>query len=255
MSTSSLNPKLYEPRLPGSAPPAPVHERPTAWKNVSDEERVLSFLAGGALVGAGAAKRGWVGLGLAAIGGSLIFRAATGHCYTYQALGISTVPQQRGVRPGRGVKFGKSVHIDRTPEEVSEFWGQLTGLPKIMRHLDRVEPLEGNRSHWVARVLGMQFEWDAETTAFVEGREIAWRSLPGGDVDTEGSVRFEPDGLGGTIVRVNMHYGPPGGAAGHRLARLLGADLEIEIGEDLGRFKEAMESGQADMLPVHMTNR
>ncbi|HEX6986271.1 MAG TPA: YgaP-like transmembrane domain, partial [Planctomycetaceae bacterium] len=192
MSTGSLSPMLGEPRLPGSAPPAPVPPRPTAWKNVGDDERLLSLLAGGALVGAGAAKRGWLGLGLAAIGGSLVYRALTGHCYTYQALGVSTVPQHRGVRPEHGVRVTKSLHIARSPEEVAGFWGQLTGLPKIMRHLDGVDQLEGNRSHWVAKVFGMRFEWDAETTAYVEGREIRWRSLPGGDVDTEGAVKFEP---------------------------------------------------------------
>jgi uncharacterized membrane protein len=240
---------LGEPRLPGSASPAPVADRPMAWKNVNDDERLLSFLAGGALLGIGAAKRGWLGVGLAAIGGSLIYRAATGHCYTYEALGVSTVPQHRGVRPQRGIRVTKNVQIDRTPEDVSQFWGQLTGLPKIMRHLERVDQLGGNRSHWVAKVLGMHFEWDAETTAFVEGREIRWRSLPGGDVDTEGSIRFETDGAGGTIVHVDMRYDPPGGVAGDRVARLLGSDLESQVEEDLRRFKGSMESSVSELSP------
>lgn len=245
MSTGYGGSMLREPRLPGSAPAAPVRNRPGAKRNVGGDERLLSLLAGGTLAGLGAAKRGPLGLFLALCGGGLIYRAVTGHCHTYEALGISTVPQDRGVRPNHGTRVGKSLHIDRSPEEVAGFWGQLTGLPKIMRHLERVDLLEGNRSHWVAKVLGMRFEWDAETTAFVEGREIRWRSLPGGDVDTEGVVLFEPDAAGGTTLRVEMRYDPPGGAVGDRAARLIGGDLESQLDEDLRRFKAAMEADAA----------
>jgi uncharacterized membrane protein len=67
-------------------------ERSCEWKNVGEDERRLSLIAAAALIGLGAATRGWVGLGLAACGAGLIFRGATGHCYTYEALGVSTVP-------------------------------------------------------------------------------------------------------------------------------------------------------------------
>lgn len=239
----------HEPRLPGSAPPAPVHDRCAARRNVSEDERLLSLAGAGILAGIAAAKRGPWGLFLAACGAGLAYRALTGHCYTYQALGINTASQEHGVRSGHGIAVNKKIHVGRTPEEVSAFWGPLTNLPKVMRHLERVDLLEGNRSHWVAKVLGMNFEWDAETTAFVEGREIRWRSLPGGDVDTEGRVRFEPNPAGGTLLRVDMSYDPPGGAAGDRLVRLLGADLESQLDEDLRRFKQAMESGVASESP------
>ncbi|MBA3316049.1 MAG: SRPBCC family protein [Planctomycetota bacterium] len=244
MSSGSLQPMLHEPRLPGSAPPAPVRQRPAEdFRNISEDERLLSLLAGGVCAGIGIAKRGWVGLGFAAIGGSLIYRAVTGHCHTYEALGIDHASHQKGVRPKHGVRVVKALHIARSPEEVADFWGELTGLPKIMRHLDRVEQLEGNRSHWVAKVLGMTFEWDAETTAFVEGREIRFRSLPGGDIDTEGAVLFEPGANGGTNLRVEMRYDPPGGVVADTIGHWIGGDLESQIDEDLERFKAAMEAG------------
>lgn len=249
MSSGSVRPMVREPRLPGSAPPAPVCDRPMAdFRNISEDERLLSLLAGGVCAGIGVAKRGWIGLGFAAIGGSLIYRAVTGHCYTYEALGIDNASHQKGVRPQHGVRVAKSLHIARSPEDVSQRWGELTGLPKIMRHLDRVEQLEGNRSHWVAKVLGLTFEWDAETTAYVEGREIRFRSLPGGDIDTEGAVLFEPDGAGGTNLRVEMRYEPPGGAVADTIGHWIGGDLESQINEDLQRFKTAMETG-AEALP------
>ncbi len=60
------------------------------WTNVGTDERQLSLIAAGLLIGLGAAQRGWLGLGLAACGAGLIFRGMTGHCYTYEALGVST---------------------------------------------------------------------------------------------------------------------------------------------------------------------
>ncbi|MGC1275644.1 MAG: DUF2892 domain-containing protein [Planctomycetaceae bacterium] len=74
-------------------PPAAC-ERSCDWTNVGEDERRLSLLAAGLLIGLGAANRGWIGLGLAACGAGLIFRGATGHCYTYEALGVSTVPPE-----------------------------------------------------------------------------------------------------------------------------------------------------------------
>ncbi len=114
-----------------------------------------------------------------------------------------------------------------------------------MSHIERVDLLEGNRSHWVANVVGVKFEWDAETTSFVEGREIRFRSLPGGDIDVEGTVKFDPNLAGGTLLRVEMTYEPPTGAFGDRVAQLFGADLDSQLEEDLNRFKNALETGAA----------
>jgi uncharacterized membrane protein len=235
---------LHEPRLPGSAPPAPLPDWTMDRRNVSEDERLLSLLAGGICIGMGLAKRGWLGYGLAALGGSLIYRGVTGHCYTYEMLGIDRASHHKGVRPKHGVRVVESLHIARSPEDVARFWGELTGLPKIMRHLERVDQHEGNRSHWVARILGMTFEWDAETTAFVEGREIRFRSLPGGDIDAEGAVLFSPSEDGGTNLRVEMRYDPPGGVVADAIGHWIGGDLESQIREDLLRFKGSMETGE-----------
>lgn len=245
MSSHSFEPAWNDPRLPGSAPAAPVRRRHQDQRNISEDERLVSLLAGGACLGIGAAKRGWLGVGFLAAGASLIYRAVSGHCYTYQMLGIDTASHQKGVRPQQGVRVTKTLRIDRPREEVASYWGELPSLPKIMRHLERVDQLEGNRSHWVAKVLGLKFEWDAETTAYVENREIRFRSLPGGDIDTEGSVRFEDDPRGGTTLRVEMSYDPPAGAIGDKIGHWIGGDLESQIDEDLNRFKSALESGTA----------
>ena len=57
-------------------------------------------------------------------------------------------------------------------------------------------------------------------------------------VISAGSVNFDDAGPGrGTRVTVHLQYSPPGGKVGAKLAKLLGADAETEIREDLKRFK------------------
>jgi uncharacterized membrane protein len=58
--------------------------------NVGPDERSLSKLGGAVLVGVGAGQGGLIGLTLAAIGGSLIYRGMTGHCSAYAAMGVNT---------------------------------------------------------------------------------------------------------------------------------------------------------------------
>jgi uncharacterized membrane protein len=74
---------------------------------------------------------------------------------------------------------------------------------------------------------------------------IAWRSLPGSQVDTAGSVHFRTaPGSRGTEVRVTLKFDPPGGKLGAGLARLFGESPEGQIMDDLRHFKQLMETGE-----------
>jgi uncharacterized membrane protein len=88
-------------------------------------------------------------------------------------------------------------------------------------------------------------EWDSEITADRPGERLAWHSLPGSDVLHAGSVRFEPSTGGrGTLVRVMLHYRAPAGRLGAGLAKLVGADPNSTVREDLRRFKNLIEAGE-----------
>lgn len=115
-----------------------------------------------------------------------------------------------------------------------------------MKHLQSVRKTDGNRSHWVAQgPLAMKVEWDAELYNENPNEMVAWRSLPGADVDNTGSVHFTAAPAGrGTEVRVVMKYNPPAGKAGAIIAKLFGKDPEGLIREDLRRFKQLMETGE-----------
>ena len=58
--------------------------------NVNRGERVVSAIAGAALVFFGVRRRSWLGRALAATGGALIERGASGRCGVYSALRLSS---------------------------------------------------------------------------------------------------------------------------------------------------------------------
>ena len=230
--------------------PHPEEDRETCAKcqNVGRTERLVSAGAGAALAVAGLSRGGWRGLLLSALGGSLVYRGVTGRCQAYQALGINTAKHTAAtaVPAGHGVKVEKSIIINESPDELYNFWRELEHLPCVMRHLKRVEVIDQRRSHWVAEgVLGKDVEWDAEIYNERENEMIAWRSLPGGDVDTAGSIHFKRLDYGrGTNVTVSMKYDPPGGKTGATIASLLGDSLEDKLSEDLRNLKRYMETGE-----------
>ena len=75
---------------------------------------------------------------------------------------------------------------------------------------------------------------------------IAWRTLPGSEVNHAGSVHFDPRLPGpGTDVRVILRYEPPAGKPGAAIASLFGEEPSQQIEDDLRRFKQVMEAGEA----------
>jgi uncharacterized membrane protein len=229
-----------------------VQDEPTGNEgvNVGQTERWASALAGGALAIYGLTRRTWGGVVLALVGGTLIQRGSSGHCYLFDALGVNTAGTASdnplvSVPANRGIKVEKSVTIDRSPEELYSFWRNFENLPRFMNHLESVKQTGEGRSHWVAKApAGKTVQWDAEIYNEKENELIAWRSLEGADVDNAGSVRFEPatDGRG-TIVKVTLKYDPPGGMLGSIIAKLFGEEPSQQIEEDLHRFKQVMETG------------
>jgi uncharacterized membrane protein len=165
--------------------------------------------------------------------------------------GALKLTRSRGTRysptsSGRLMPTTKTIVVNRTREDAYQFWLRFDQFPRFMKHLEQVSVRKDGRSHWKARGPGGQlYEWDAEIVENRPNELITWRSLPGGDVQNEGSVRFEraPGGRG-TLVRVNLRYSPPAGAVGAAVAMLFGAEPGQEVQEDLRRFKQVIETGE-----------
>jgi uncharacterized membrane protein len=216
--------------------------------NVGEVERWASLLGGGALTAFGLARGTLGGLGLALAGGALVYRGLSGHCPMYGALGLSTAGPRgpaTSVPAGHGVKIDRTFTIQRSPQELYNFWRRFENLPRFMSHLKEVRST-GNRSHWVAcGPLGTSVEWDAEVITERSPEVIGWRSLEGSEIDCAGSVHFTPaPGGRGTEVRVVLKYDPPAGKLGAAIAGLFGEDAEQQITEDLHRFTQMMEAGE-----------
>ncbi|MVN86973.1 cyclase [Deinococcus sp. HMF7620] len=204
-----------------------------------DQSRMISGAAGGALLLLGLRKRGVLGLGLAAVGGYLAYRAATGNDPVMAAAGLGG-----GAVATKPIFVEHSVVIDRPAQQVYDYWRKLENLPQVMSHLESVTALDEKRSRWVAKApLGTHVEWEAEIVNDKPGQRIGWHSLPGATVDNAGSVQFEELPNGGTRVHVALSYRPPAGPLGAAVAKLFGEEPSQQIAEDLQKFKSAFEGG------------
>ena len=191
--------------------------------NVGSAERLVTLLAGAALLGY-AWKNGSKSLGLMSAG--LVARGATGYCPGYASLGVSHADTKRALTGARGVHIRESVTINAPADQVYRFWRQLDRLPEVMPHLAKVEELDTKRSRWTAKAFDqVPITWNAEIINEVPFETIGWKTLPGESIQNAGSVTFKAvPGSGGTEVRVHMQYAAPGGRAACWLARMLGED-------------------------------
>ena len=140
----------------------------------------------------------------------------------------------------------QSMRVNAPIETVYRYWRNFENFPRFMRHLESVRALDDRRSRWEAKgPAGTRVQWDAEIVQEVEHAWIAWRSLPGSEVENHGSVRFaRAPGARGTELRVQLEYLPPAGALGWSVARIFGEEPDRQIREDLRRFKQLMEAGE-----------
>jgi uncharacterized membrane protein len=229
-------------------------ERPTSADpglNVGPAERWVSVIGGAALVALGIGRKRLRGV-LIPLGGSLIALGVTGRWLVNARRNRKTAPRSEPSESGFGgmqrteeFKIEQSVIIARPRDELFRFWRNLENLPRFMDHLQSVTVLDDRHSHWVVRgPAGVRLEWDAEITHEVENELIAWRSLPGSDLDHRGAVHFSPVHNGGTEVRVILRYQTRGGSAARALSQILGERPSDQIVDDLRRFKQVMEAGE-----------
>jgi uncharacterized membrane protein len=194
-----------------------------------------------ALIGAAARSRSSQRTRLA------VAAAAVAGIALVDVLGSMRQSREQSRRSDSGAMYiSKSISINLPPEECYRFWHDFENFPRFMKHLESVRITGENRVHWKAKApAGTSVEWDAELVAEQPGKYLAWQSLEDADIDNSGSVRFVPGPGGrGTVVRVDLEYRPPGGAAGALAAKLFGEEPEQQIDEDLRRFKWLIETGE-----------
>lgn len=199
-------------------------------RNKRDMQDRLSVGGGLLAAWAGLRRGGLPGLLMTGLGATLLYRGGKG---------------MLGGNAGTAPRLRATVTIERDPMELYSYWRDFSNLARFMRYIEEVRPLDpgGIRSHWVAQLpMAGRIEWNSEVTAEIPGERIAWHSVEGSQIETDGEVRFRPT-LRGTEVEVEMRYQPPGtaGAVAAQLARGLTKKM---LEEDMQRFKSLMETGE-----------
>ena len=247
---------------------APARRGTRGGENVGRAERALSVGGGAALLLAATRRRDASGALLAVAGAALAWRGATGRCPVYHALGVSTrddghphLEQQHGeaavLDASRAIRVERAVTIDRPREELYAYWRQLDNLPRIMQHLESVTVLDEKRSRWKAKApAGQTVEWDAVINHEEQNARIGWKSEGNATVPNAGSVRFsDAPGGRGTEVHVTLEYDPPAGRLGQLVAKLFGKEPDVQVREDLRRFKQVMETGETPRVQGQTSGR
>jgi len=142
---------------------------------------------------------------------------------------------------------GRTVTIARPREELFAFWKDFANLSTFMENIVSVKPTGANgRAVWtILAPAGRTVEVETEVVKEEPGKLIAWRSVPGSQIDTEGRVSFtDAPGDRGTRVSVRVAYKPPAGELGRMVAKLFMREPAVQARHDLKRFKMLMEAGE-----------
>jgi uncharacterized membrane protein len=141
---------------------------------------------------------------------------------------------------------GRSVTIRKSRAELFAFWRDFSNLPHFMESLEKIEVEDSKLgiATWHIRAPASQtVKIKTEIAREQEDQLIAWRSVEGSEIDTEGRVTFEDaPGDRGTRVGLIVAYKPPAGEVGRAFAKLVLREPEVQARHDLKRFKMLMET-------------
>lgn len=143
---------------------------------------------------------------------------------------------------------GRTVTIRRPRSELFAFWRDFRNLAGVMENVEVIVPQAGSkdRATWTIKAPGGSTV-DVQTEVVGERADelIAWRSVEGSEIETEGKVTFnDAPGDRGTQVTLIVAYVPPAGELGKAAAKLSLREPEIQARHDLRRFKMLMETGE-----------
>lgn len=216
-------------------------------RRIPAQRRWACAVAGGASLIWGLKRRGLFG-GLLSLGGiELLTYGISGH-HTHELLGVHTKDSNsdRRIPFQSGIQVEHSVSINAPIEQVYGYFRDFSNLPSFMKHVTDVEVMDQTRSRWTARgPLGTTVRWEAEIISDEPNKLISWRSINSPDIENAGSIHFDELPAGrGTAMQVELQYLPKAGAVGAVIAKLFGEEPEVQIKEDLRRFKQLIETGE-----------
>jgi len=141
-----------------------------------------------------------------------------------------------------GKQVTKLIIVKAPLPAVYKLWADFENFPRFMKYIKSVTPTGPNSSHWVMQgPLGVNIDWNAETTRQEENKRIAWSSKDSkGVITISGQVTFNSLPQGETEITVTVQYVVPAGKAGEAIAGLF-SNPEERLTEDLRNFKAIAE--------------
>jgi uncharacterized membrane protein len=186
-----------------------------------------ALIGGSALAIYGISRRSPLGIALAAGGGTVALLGAIQKNHAHQAPAETTLL------------------INTTPAEAYRFWRDFENLPQFMNRLENVTVQDNGRSRWTALgPMRRRIHWDAEITSERENEYIAWRSLPGSDVQVDGRVEFKQAPANrGTLITARLEFRALPGM-NNSLANFLRKGANFALRQDMRRLEALMETGE-----------
>ena len=138
------------------------------------------------------------------------------------------------------------VTVNKPVEEVYNFWKDPRNYAQFMDSIESVNPTTGGRSRWKVKAPpGLSVEWDAHIVNDIPNELIRWSSVDSENVDSTGTVWFQPaTGNRGTVVTLEVEYKPKGGPLGAKIGKMFSMIPKTQMQNDLRRFKQLMEIGE-----------
>ena len=135
----------------------------------------------------------------------------------------------------------QSIDVDVPVSTVYNQWTQFEEFPQFMGGVDSIVQQDATHLHWTVSVGGVEHEFDAEITEQHPDERIAWQSIDG--PKHAGVVTFHRLDDAKTRITLQLDWEPEG------FVETAGAALQIDdlqVGRDLARFKELIESRGAE---------
>jgi uncharacterized membrane protein len=131
----------------------------------------------------------------------------------------------------------KSIEVNVPVSTAYNQWTQFEEFPTFMAGVESVTQRDDTHLHWVAEIVGVRREWDAEIVEQIPDQRIAWRAV--GGTKNDGTVLFLPEGEGKTRITLQLDVDPEGFV--EKTGDTLGL-ISQRVEGDLERFATFIES-------------
>lgn len=134
----------------------------------------------------------------------------------------------------------KSVDVHVPIRTAYDQWTQFEDFPQFMEGVTSVTQVDDTHLHWVAKIGGVEKEWDAEISEQHPDERVAWHSTSG--ASNAGVVTFHRLDADTTRVTLQMDVDPDGPI--ENVGDWIGL-LDRQVEGDMERFKSFIESRHA----------